>query len=90
MKTLFASFLHKISSIPKISSKLPLSKTIDTHLGRWKIYECSEKIHRKVDMSNEDHCGPCGYYAIMTIKSKENNENKKNNVRIITKNLPSK
>ena len=29
-------------------------------LGRWNIDYCSEKINRKVDLSNEDHCGPCG------------------------------
>ena len=30
-------------------------------LGRWTIDTCSQKMKRKIDQSNEDHCGPCGY-----------------------------
>jgi hypothetical protein len=29
-------------------------------LGRWNIDYCSKKINRKIDLSNVDHCGPCG------------------------------
>jgi hypothetical protein len=29
-------------------------------LGRWNIDYCSKKIDNKVDLSNVDHCGPCG------------------------------
>jgi hypothetical protein len=29
-------------------------------LGRWNIDYCSKKIDHKVDLSNVDHCGPCG------------------------------
>ena len=29
-------------------------------LGRWNIDYCVKKINRKIDLSNEDHCGPCG------------------------------
>ena len=39
-------------------------KGIETHLGRWNIDYCSKKINNKVDLSNEDHCGPCGQYAL--------------------------
>jgi len=28
-------------------------------LGRWNN-ECSVKTNKKIDFSNEDHCGPCG------------------------------
>ena len=35
-----------------VSNKIPL--------GRWNIEYCNKKINRKVDLSNEDHCGPCG------------------------------
>jgi len=31
-------------------------------LGRWTIEDCQKKVNYKVDMSNEDHCGPCGLY----------------------------
>jgi len=39
------------------------SKT--TPLGRWKIETCNIKLNNKVDLSNEDHCGPCGEYGII-------------------------
>ena len=29
-------------------------------LGRWKIENCYKIINKKIDLSNEDHCGPCG------------------------------
>jgi hypothetical protein len=33
-------------------------------LGRWNIDYCHEKMNNKIDLSNEDHCGPCGQYAL--------------------------
>jgi len=33
-------------------------------LGRWNIDNCHHKINKKIDYSNEDHCGPCGQYDI--------------------------
>ena len=33
-------------------------------LGRWRIENCNKQINHKVDLSNEDHCGPCGQYAL--------------------------
>jgi hypothetical protein len=33
-------------------------------LGRWKIETCNIKLNNKIDLSNEDHCGPCGEYVI--------------------------
>jgi hypothetical protein len=40
-------------------------------LGRWNIDYCNKKINSKIDLSNEDHCGPCGDYAIKKQKDKE-------------------
>jgi|GEM_PF-6977769 len=45
-------------------------------LGRWNIDYCNKKINNKIDLSNEDHCGPCGQYILntrekMTLKEKE-------------------
>jgi hypothetical protein len=28
-------------------------------LGRWTIDYCENKINKKIDLSNEDHCGAC-------------------------------
>jgi hypothetical protein len=33
-------------------------------LGRWNIDKCDKKINNTVDLSNEDHCGPCGQYIL--------------------------
>lgn len=52
---------------PKINEKhgrqlQPLGKL--QPLGRWKIETCHKQTNSKVDLSNEDHCGPCGQYAL--------------------------
>ena len=33
-------------------------------LGRWKLDYCNIKLSNKIELSNEDHCGCCGQYAI--------------------------
>jgi len=33
-------------------------------LGRWGIETCDKKMNSKIDLSNEDHCGPCGQYIL--------------------------
>ena len=47
-------------------------KQLPKPLGRWKIEECNKKMNSKIDLSNEDHCGPCGQYALDKITSKDN------------------
>lgn len=44
-------------------------KELPKPMGRWNIENCSKKINNKIDLSNEDHCGPCGQYAISKIKT---------------------
>ena len=39
-------------------------------LGRWNIDYCDVKMSKKIDLSNEDHCGPCGQYIKNRIKLK--------------------
>ena len=38
-------------------------KDISRPLGRWRIENCNTKMNKKIDLSNEDHCGPCGEYG---------------------------
>ena len=40
-------------------------------LGRWKVEKCNNKLNRKIDMANEDHCGPCGQYIITKISTQK-------------------
>jgi len=44
-------------------------------LGRWNLEQCNKKIINKIDLSNEDHCGPCGQYALNKIESHKNANN---------------
>lgn len=44
------------------------------HIGRWNIDYCNKKLNTKIDLSNEDHCGPCGQYALTKLKSKNKND----------------
>jgi hypothetical protein len=45
-------------------------------LGRWNIDDCHHKINNKIDLSNEDHCGPCGQYRLTTTPKEEENTKK--------------
>ena len=60
--------------IQNIINKLK-PKNISIPLGRWKIEKCNTKMSNKIDLSNEDHCGPCGQYALKKLKNYENNRN---------------
>lgn len=44
-------------------------------LGRWNLEYCDKKLNTKIDLSNEDHCGPCGQYIL----DKMNYSNDRNN-----------
>jgi hypothetical protein len=59
--------------IANIIKKFSLTKTIVTPLGRWKIEKCTLQTNRKIDLSNEDHCGPCGQYKLNLEKYKNDN-----------------
>jgi hypothetical protein len=41
-----------------------MRKELPKPMGRWKLDYCNKKLDNKIDLSNEDHCGPCGQYAI--------------------------
>jgi len=43
---------------------------ISKPLGRWSLDYCNKKVKNKVELSNEDHCGVCGQYALSKIKLK--------------------
>lgn len=49
-----------------------IPKDLPKPVGRWRIEECNKKINNKVDLSNEDHCGPCGQYALEKMEVKHN------------------
>lgn len=49
-----------------------LPKDLPKPLGRWKIENCNTKMNNKIDLSNEDHCGTCGEYALKKIETRDN------------------
>uniref|UniRef100_A0A6C0AR99 Uncharacterized protein n=1 Tax=viral metagenome TaxID=1070528 RepID=A0A6C0AR99_9ZZZZ len=51
------------------------SKELPKPMGRWKIDQCNKQMISKIDLSNEDHCGPCGQYALKKIEIKEKQYN---------------
>lgn len=51
-----------------------MPKELPKPVGRWRIENCNTQMNHKIDLSNEDHCGPCGQYALEKIVS-NNNEN---------------
>jgi hypothetical protein len=65
---------HEVAknSITSIIKNL-IPKDLPKPVGRWKIEECNTKMNNKIDLSNEDHCGPCGQYALEKIQSNKNN-----------------
>ena len=40
-------------------------------VGRWRLEHCKKQMNEKIDLSNEDHCGTCGQYALNKIGVKE-------------------
>jgi hypothetical protein len=42
-------------------------------LGRWNIENCNKKMNHKIDLSNEDHCGPCGQYLLTKTGNNDKN-----------------
>lgn len=54
-----------------------ISKELPKPLGRWKIEICNKKINNKIDLSNEDHCGPCGQYVLKKLELKNKNNQTK-------------
>ena len=49
-------------------------KEILKPVGRWRIENCNKQLKNKIDLSNEDHCGPCGQYALNKREIKTINE----------------
>ena len=55
--------------ITTILQRFTIIKNDKKILGRWHMEYCDKKMNKKIDLSNEDHCGPCGQYILdKTIK----------------------
>ena len=43
-------------------------KDLPKPMGRWKTGLTNKQKNNKIDLSNEDHCGPCGQYALSKVE----------------------
>ena len=50
----------KFKNVRNIIQNLLWIKDEKKVLGRWNMETCDRKTNYKIDLSNEDHCGPCG------------------------------
>jgi len=66
--------------IMKFIQKL-IQKEQPKQMGRWNLEYCNIKLNNKIDLSNEDHCGPCGQYAITKNKLEDKNIYTINNIK---------
>ena len=55
--------------IPKKELK-PVGKELKP-VGRWRLENCNTQMNYKIDLSNEDHCGPCGQYILEKVNIKK-------------------
>ena len=60
-----------MNTIIKTLLKKIFTKELPKPMGRWKIDQCNKQMISKIDLSNEDHCGPCGQYALKKIELKK-------------------
>jgi hypothetical protein len=58
-----------MKNIVNIIKKI-IQKDVPLPVGRWRIENCNIRLNQKIDLSNEDHCGPCGQYALEKIETK--------------------
>jgi len=47
-------------------------------LGRWNVVYCEKQINKKLDLSNEDHCGSCNQYN----QKEEEQQRKKKKIKL--------
>jgi hypothetical protein len=60
-----------MKNLIKFLKKL-IPKDLPKPMGRWNNEYCDIKTTQKIDLSNEDHCGPCGQCALSKLDLKIN------------------
>lgn len=45
-------------------------------LGRWNKETCAIRLNKKIDLANEDNCGPCGEYILTKLDLTKTKTNK--------------
>jgi len=67
-KKQFSVTIIKMNLLQKLvfllQNRFRMADSTKMTLGRWSIDYCGKKLNKKIDLSNEDHCGPCGQYIL--------------------------
>ena len=64
------------------------AKEVPKPIGRWRLEQCNKQMNSKIDLSNEDHCGPCGQYALTKVEFKgSQNQNQKKDIHKTPNNI---
>ena len=71
-----------ITTIVQKMKRIVLKPQEKRVLGRWNMEYNTKKMNHKIDLSNEDHCGPCGQYILNTNTNTNTNINMKMNTSI--------
>jgi hypothetical protein len=61
-----------ITTIVQKMKRIVLNPQEKRVLGRWNMEYNTKKMNHKIDLSNEDHCGPCGQYILNTNTNMKN------------------
>jgi hypothetical protein len=69
------AMLYKMKFFKNLIKRI--TETQPKPMGRWNVENCDKKLNQKIDLSNEDHCGPCGQYRIDKLDEPIKNPNKK-------------
>ena len=72
MKSYYTNIMQVFTKLLRIFTL----KSPPLKLGRWNIENCDKKVKYKVDLSNRDHCGPCGNYDIQHTEISKKNTSK--------------
>ena len=59
-------------------------------LGRWGTEYDVNQLNTRIDLANEDHCGPCGSYVLNKHNEKRLKENSNKKVLIVDDNSNKK
>ena len=66
LKNIHNCYNYNMKYLKTLFKKI-IPKEIPKPVGRWNIEQCNIKMNTKIDLSNEDHCGPCGQYALIKL-----------------------
>ena len=75
-----------MSVIGKLMSRIVKGDVPKVIYGRWGTNYNSSQLNTRIDLANEDHCGPCGTYRLTMTNKEQNLEYYKQDKEKVTRN----